>query len=1404
MICLLLVPCIYISLAASAELVYVKPTTTSSSCPDQPCLTLDEYLEFQEDYFTTGVTFQFMAGNHNLNSGIYLENVFNMTFKKYGTDSTVNVLRMNKSSSIHCHDVTGFKIEGIMFLFTANIDENSSLFTFVNSKEISFISLIFRGNLNYSGDFIRSALINNSNVAIQSCLFEGNMGVDGGALSVYSSKITVIECTFSDNRASHYGGAIFAFNSTVLVKDGKFVRNFATMGGAMRVQNATLLLSGEYTLFQNNSAERIGGACCSISSAVNISSDQSNFTGNYAEQAGGAYFGSYGSLHFEASANQQFEKNSVNQNTGGAIHFQYGDLTLDGSSQFLGNAVQVSTGGALFTISCNLTLSGSALFHDNRATEGGALGSQSSNIVFGAVSIEFINNWAHVAGGGMAMADSTLKAVTGQVNFVNNSASGGGGLHMFASQVTMKNVNFTNNTAKNGGGFYCIRSYLNSWIIAGTFMKNTGYNGGGIELILCNVSHHDLTVENNTGNGLLCSQSNATFSGITSILGNTARFGSGMLAQQSVITFNGVTVFKDNYAREPSGGGLMGVFRSRILFSGNTSFINNTALVGGAIIISIDTGIVLSGNALFLNNTAQQGGALYVDVDGSITINGNTVFVHNSAENGSAMYFQNGGTMTLNRNSNLTLSRNHASMYGGGIYHEDSITSSQCKFKRSESNLMDVSELPTCFLDLESLNSSSKNSYTILSDMNSAGYNGHFLFGGLIDKCRIVSIDQVSETEIFDWDVLYEILLEDNILDIRSNNTNGSGGIITSEPYTLCFCSNKTDYNCTASINIEVYRGRKFDVSLLALAQVSSIASATVRAESSPTTRLQLEQDAKVLHRNCTTLFYTLYSTEEHGELVLYPDNGGCRDTGLARAIMNVTFLKCPDAFNQTQDYCTCEDRLLEYGAECVISDTEFLIKKKAESTFWVNALYTDDGRYSGLILYKTCPIEYCKTGEVDITLSDQDIQCDNNRGKILCGACAANYSLMLGSSRCGKCSNNFLVLLVAFAAAGMSLVVLLSVLRLTVATGMINSIILYANILQANRNLLFPGATHTNVLTVFIAWVNLDLGFQTCFYDGMTAYAQTWLQFAFPVYVWLLIGLIIVISRYSSMVTRLIGSNPIAVLATLLLLSYAKVLKSIIEIYSSVQLDYPNKRTVVWLKDANVPYLKHGHLWLALVTTVFVAIVFLPYTLLLLFGYKLYRFSGKKYLTWMYKFKPLLDSYYAPYQKHTRYWTGLLLLVRCGLYTIFSNNSLGGAHVSLLSIVVVFTSLIVLAWLSVKVYTSFYANAIEGLVYLNLIALSAASSNGANSAALANSMVGIVFSIVAGIFAYHFHVLYIAKSNVFTRVRVQTTTLGINLKKRVGLFTPEAPPPPAPFNAPRNLPNVITKSEIEPLLINN
>ena len=57
---------------------------------------------------------------------------------------------------------------------------------------------------------------------------------------------------------------------------------------------------------------------------------------------------------------------------------------------------------------------------------------------------------------------------------------------------------------------------------------------------------------------------------------------------------------------------------------------------------------------------------------------------------------------------------------------------------------------------------------------------------------------------------------------------------------------------------------------------------------------------------------------------------------------------------------------------------------------------------------------------------------------------------------------------------------------------------------------------------------------------EGMDAYIKIWLQFAFPIYIWILVGLLAYASNYSTKIARILGpTNPVAVLSTLFLPSF-------------------------------------------------------------------------------------------------------------------------------------------------------------------------------------------------------------------------------------------------------------------------
>ena len=133
------------------------------------------------------------------------------------------------------------------------------------------------------------------------------------------------------------------------------------------------------------------------------------------------------------------------------------------------------------------------------------------------------------------------------------------------------------------------------------------------------------------------------------------------------------------------------------------------------------------------------------------------------------------------------------------------------------------------------------------------------------------------------------------------------------------------------------------------------------------------------------------------------------------------------------------------------------------------------------------------------------DQQCAFNRSGILCGACERGLSHVLGTSKCILCTSLWTppIIVTLIAAAGCVLVVALLFLNITVSAGTINGLIFYTNIIRANFAIFFPHQMSKSFLSMFIAWLNLDLGIEMCFYNGLNAYAKTWFQFMFPLYIW-------------------------------------------------------------------------------------------------------------------------------------------------------------------------------------------------------------------------------------------------------------------------------------------------------------
>ena len=272
-------------------------------------------------------------------------------------------------------------------------------------------------------------------------------------------------------------------------------------------------------------------------------------------------------------------------------------------------------------------------------------------------------------------------------------------------------------------------------------------------------------------------------------------------------------------------------------------------------------------------------------------------------------------------------------------------------------------------------------------------------------------------------------------------------------------------------------------------------------------------------------------------------------------------------------------------------------------------------------------------------------------------------------------------LIIMAALLGGLLVVAILLILNLTVAKGTLNGIIFYANVAYTNNSTFFQ-FPRTNIITVIIAWLNLEIGLDTCFYDGMDMYWKTWLQLAFSAYLLFLIVMIIVVSERSTLLSSILRrKNPVATLATMVLLSYTKLLHIVISALSFAVIKYPNgSKRVVWLPDATLEYWSGKHIAL-FVTALAILLVGIFFTAVLFFWQWLLPHSHLVLLHWVknQKLCMFVETYHAPYNFRHRYWTGLLLMVRIILSVVTALNVSGDPAINLIANCVLLVVIIVL-----------------------------------------------------------------------------------------------------------------------------
>ncbi len=797
----------------------------------------------------------------------------------------------------------------------------------------------------------------------------------------------------------------------------------------------------------------------------------------------------------------------------------------------------------------------------------------------------------------------------------------------------------------------------------------------------------------------------------------------------SIIHFQGTTSFCNQRTERA-----VYAIESRIYTNGDTLFSNNSGKLGGALYLD-QSDFICKKKCTFIGNTAAKGGGIYA-INSIITIGSDwnkykqnknmrslLYFDFNSADKGGAIYLEGNSKLRSPREISNTYGlefNNNTAKLGGAIFVND--YTSTCKNS-------------TCFIQAPPYN---RNDWIKISSTDG---NTTTIYGGLLDRCIAKRKYMIKD----------DAMIGINYLARVSNDTNIKS-MIASDPVRVCFCHNgSVDCNSTYPV-VNVKKGETFNVTVVAFDQVNHTidTSVFITASSHYTYRLGIEQRIQTAYNRCTNLTLNVFSPHDSIELILYAE-GPCQDIGISKFKVPIRFKNCtcPIGFQPlaTKEDCSCgcDEQIKTLVKMCNRSSKSLL----REGDFWLNSITynTDTIHY---LIYPHCPFDYCvpsiHSTYVNLnTPNGADAQCASNRTGLLCSSCKPGLSLSLGSSRCLQCPKDWQKLLIAITigaiASGIALVVIILVLNLTIAVGTLNGLIFYANIVASN-NITYNRMSKPNVFSVFIAWLNLELGLDTCFYNGLDSYSKAWLQFVFPAYLIILLIMVILMSKYSSRFAKLIGKrNPIATLATVILLSYMKLLRNVKDIFSVAVLRYPDGLQNRWLPDANVKYLHDKHILLFLVAAIIVCIG-LIYTILLLTWQWILQAPHHKYLGWIRntRLNLFMEANLAAYSSKHRYWSGLLLLIRVALYLEIALDVTNRRSNNLLATGIICTCLLFVKALSGRnVYKNKLVDYFNSVCYANLLILSIVYHNDRKGQMVAAKVsVSIAFIQLLCVLTYH------------------------------------------------------------------
>ena len=432
--------------------IYNVIPSPDTLCPNEPCLTISEFIDQANQYIAMTTILIFLPGIHTVKNSLLVEGTASLTLVGKDLNSSVKSLPL-----IICDSPASFGFKYIDELLVHSLAFDScgdGTYAAFNMKLVSTIIIVdcnFKNSIGSGGAVV---VANCTTLLVTKTVFENNSAIVGGGLYVSDSAAYFTNNTFTNNKAELRGAGIMLFgciagytgmttfrnNSGVSIgkemvnQDTDFRRRFLSLasvgtkfiGGAMFIDKSVVVL-GNISIESNIAT--YGGGVCVLGSGVSFK-ELADFANNHADDSGGAVYAIENSrLYFEGTSN--FKYNTAAK--GGGLYLADNSLCF-----FAATALQLyfqnyatKNGGAIYvsdttpSVYCDRNSAieniQSYCFFQVQADEMLFFQSQVQTIVY------FSNNTANLGGGdlyGGTVDNCVQSRITTCLNFCDFQSSG--------------------------------------------------------------------------------------------------------------------------------------------------------------------------------------------------------------------------------------------------------------------------------------------------------------------------------------------------------------------------------------------------------------------------------------------------------------------------------------------------------------------------------------------------------------------------------------------------------------------------------------------------------------------------------------------------------------------------------------------------------------------------------------------------------------------------------------------------------------------------------------------------------------------------------------------------------------------------------------------------------------------